>query len=170
MMKAEAGHLGLSDCQAPAASVACGQHSVAGVIQAFQEMDCSGEDLSSLNNGVIPRHVKRAEEYIAAHLAEDLDNLLLARIAEVSPRSLYRGFVLFRGMSPARYIQDMRLEVAHREVIASGSALDMKAIAASNGFRSYASFWRSYVRKFGAPPSHIRKDLRRRRKRRKGAA
>jgi transcriptional regulator GlxA family with amidase domain len=32
----------------------------------------------------------------------------------------------------------------------------MKEIAATTGFSSYASFWRSYVNKFGRAPSKAR--------------
>jgi len=105
---------------------------------------------------IVPRHIKRAEDYIRENLAEPLDNETLARIADVSPRSLYRGFVDFRGISPARYIQDMRLEVVHRLITAADGVRDIKSIAFGVGFRSYASFWRSFVRKFGVSPSQAK--------------
>ncbi|MEI9991672.1 MAG: helix-turn-helix transcriptional regulator [Rhizomicrobium sp.] len=105
---------------------------------------------------VAPRHIKRAENYIRAHLAGHLDNTLLAGIAEVSPRSLYRGFVEFRGVTPARYIQELRLDEAHKLLSVDGKAGGIKQIAERVGFRSYASFWRSYVRRYGLPPSKAR--------------
>ncbi|HEY4174459.1 MAG TPA: helix-turn-helix domain-containing protein [Rhodopila sp.] len=107
-------------------------------------------------SGLAPRHIKRAEEYIKAHMAEPLDNDLLAKVAQVSPRSLYRGFIHFRGMTPARYVQELRLDQAHRLLTAENRQSDIRTIAEQSGFRSYASFWRSYVRKFGAPPSKSR--------------
>ncbi len=107
-------------------------------------------------HSLAPRHIKRAEEYIKAHLAEHLDNVLLAHVAQVSPRSLHRGFVHFRGMTPARYVQELRLNEAHKMLTAGDRIGDIHTIAALSGFRSYASFWRSYVRKYGAPPSKSR--------------
>jgi AraC-like DNA-binding protein len=107
-------------------------------------------------DSLAPRHIRRAEEYIKAHLSEPLDNELLARVAQVSPRSLYRSFVHFRGVTPFRYVQELRLEQAHRLLTAADRAGDIRSIAAQAGFPSYASFWRSYVRKFGAPPSKSR--------------
>lgn len=101
-------------------------------------------------HSVVPRHVKQAEEYIKAHLAEPLDSVSLANAIDVSPRSLHRGFVDFRGVTPARYIQDLRLEAAHRQMSGGG---DIGRIAAGLGFKSYAAFWRSYVRRFGVTPS-----------------
>ncbi|MEJ1970170.1 MAG: AraC family transcriptional regulator [Rhizomicrobium sp.] len=108
------------------------------------------------NRSLAPRHIKRAEEYIKVHLADHLDNALLASVAEVSPRSLYRGFVHFRGVTPARYIQDLRLDEAHKLLTDRGATSDIKVIASRAGFRSYASFWRSYVRKYGTTPSKAR--------------
>ncbi len=105
---------------------------------------------------VAPRHIKRAENYIRAHLAEHLDNTLLAGVAEVSPRSLYRGFVEFRGITPARYIQELRLDEAHKILSIGGKGGGIKQIAERVGFRSYASFWRSYMRRYGSPPSKAR--------------
>lgn len=116
----------------------------------------TAEQARSGKASLAPRHIKRAEEYIKTHLAEPLDNDLLARVAQVSPRSLYRGFIHFRGVTPARYVQDLRLEEAHRLLTAENRMGDIRTIAAQAGFRSYASFWRSYVRKFGAPPSRSR--------------
>ena len=77
----------------------------------------------SASRSVAPRHIKRAEDYIRDHLAEPLDNMLLASIAEVSPRSLYRGFIHFRGVTPARYVQELRLDEAHR-ILTSGDRTD----------------------------------------------
>ena len=114
------------------------------------------ETMDGGKNNLVPRHIKRAEEYIKAHLADRLDNLFLAEVSQVSPRSLYRGFVQFRGVTPARYIQELRLDEAHRLLTTMGSGSDIRDIAEKTGFGSYAAFWRAYVRKFGAPPSKSR--------------
>ncbi|NIK88963.1 AraC-like DNA-binding protein [Rhizomicrobium palustre] len=102
---------------------------------------------------IAPRHVKRAEDFIRQHLGEPLDNFQLAKVAGVSQRSLYRGFVQFRGVTPARFIMELRLKEARRLLEGGGSFYDIKDIASRTGFRSYASFWRSYVSRFGNAPS-----------------
>jgi AraC-like DNA-binding protein len=106
---------------------------------------------------IVPRHVKQSEEYVKSHLNEILDTGVLAALVDVSPRSLYRAFIHFRGISPARYIQDMRLDAAHR-LITGGEKKDLHSIAEGTGFKSYAAFWRSYVRKYGVAPSKARRE------------
>jgi AraC-like DNA-binding protein len=106
---------------------------------------------------IVPRHVKQSEEYVKSHLNEILDTGVLAALVDVSPRSLYRAFINFRGISPARYIQDVRLDAAHR-LITGGEKRDLYSIAESTGFKSYAAFWRSYVRKYGIAPSKARRE------------
>ncbi|HEY4078733.1 MAG TPA: AraC family transcriptional regulator [Rhizomicrobium sp.] len=118
--------------------------------------DESGSQHIVSGGSLAPRHVKHAEDYIRTHLAEPLDNVRLANVVDVSPRSLYRAFLHFRGITPARYIQDLRLDAAHNLLTAAAGVRDIREIAASTGFKSYPAFWRSYVRKFGVPPSKAR--------------
>lgn len=119
------------------------------------EDDLAEEDRGP-SNSLVPKHVKQAEEYIKAHLAEELDNAMLAKIVRVSPRSLHRGFVHFRGVTPARYIQELRLETVRKILANGGDGRSIGEIASSTGFKSYAAFWRSYVRRFGMAPSKSR--------------
>jgi AraC-like DNA-binding protein len=109
-----------------------------------------------VQSGLVPKHVKIAEDYIRLHLSEPLDSEILASIANVSPRSIHRGFVTFRGVTPARFVQALRLDTAHKVLTEGGDARDIQHVAASIGFKSYPVFWRSYVRKFGMAPSKMR--------------
>jgi AraC-like DNA-binding protein len=126
------------------------------IVYSLMQLVRGGDPEKSRAHDLAPRHVKQAEDYIKAHLSDDLDSAMLARIADVSPRSLYRGFIDFRGTTPARYIQALRLEKVHRLLMEGFRTRDIRSIAASAGFRSYPAFWRSYVRKFGVPPSKAR--------------
>lgn len=101
----------------------------------------------------IPRHVKRAEDYLMRHMAEPVTIAELAERVGASPRSLNRAFLRFRGMTPSRYLQNLRVEAAHRLLSSDDCLLDLRAVAARVGFGSYAPFWRAYVRRFGRPPS-----------------
>lgn len=156
----DAAHMLLSDLDS--AQAALSNKSIRlmfGRLIIYALLQFSGNEAMEMADGkknLVPRHIKRAEDYIKANLAEPLDNDLLAKVAQVSPRSLYRGFVQFRGVTPARYIQELRLDEAHRMLTAEDRSLDISRIAELAGFRSYASFWRSYVRKFGTPPSKSR--------------
>lgn len=106
---------------------------------------------------VVPRHVKRAEDYLGRHFAEPVTMTALAAEVGVSLRSLHRGFLDFRGVTPARYLQMLRIEAAHRLVTSATCSLDLRQVAAEVGFGSYAPFWRAYVRRFGRAPSNTRR-------------
>ncbi|PWR24634.1 helix-turn-helix domain-containing protein [Zavarzinia aquatilis] len=101
----------------------------------------------------IPRHVKRAEDYLARHMAQPVTVAELAARVGASPRSLNRAFLRFRGVTPSRYLQNLRIEAAHRLLSSEECLLDLRQVAAEVGFGSYAPFWRAYVRRYGKPPS-----------------
>ncbi|MCW0182014.1 MAG: AraC family transcriptional regulator [Zavarzinia sp.] len=113
----------------------------------------SAEVPSSPLSPSVPRHVKRAEDYLARHMREPLTMVELAERVGASPRSLNRAFLRFRGMTPSRCLQNLRVEAAHRLLSSDACALDLREVAAEVGFGSYAPFWRAYVRRFGQPPS-----------------
>lgn len=106
---------------------------------------------------VVPKHVKRAEDYLARHLADPLTVAELAMRVGVSVRSLHRGFLDFRGVTPARYLQNLRIEAAHRLMTSGDCMMGLRQVAAEVGFGSYAPFWRAYVRKYGCAPSLTRR-------------
>lgn len=101
----------------------------------------------------VPRHVKRAEDYMARHMAQPLTVTELAAQVGASPRSLNRAFIRFRGVTPSRHLQNLRIEAAHRLLSSDDCLLDLREVAAQVGFGSYAPFWRAYVRRYGRPPS-----------------
>ncbi|MCX7180580.1 MAG: AraC family transcriptional regulator [Proteobacteria bacterium] len=57
---------------------------------------------------IVPSHVKRVEEYIAAHADQPLTVSALAAYAKVSTSSLYAGFRDFRNSSPMAYLKNVR--------------------------------------------------------------
>ena len=63
---------------------------------------------------IVPRHVKRAEDYIAQHCNENVTIEELANYSGTSSRNLYRGFQQFRGVSPMQYLKTTRLDRVHR--------------------------------------------------------
>lgn len=115
------------------------------------------EEGSTAGSPTVPRHVKRAEDYMARHLAEPLTIGDLAAHVGASPRSLNRAFLRFRGVTPSRHLQNLRAEAAQRLLAADDCLLDLREVALRVGFGSYAPFWRAYVRRFGRPPSSGRR-------------
>ena len=78
----------------------------------------------------------------------------LARRAAMSPRNFARLFQQEMGKTPARYIEDLRLETARRQI--ESTAMTLKEIALSCGFTSVEILRRAFVRRLGVTPHHYR--------------
>ena len=70
------------------------------------------ETAPARRSSILPRHVRRAQDYLQAHAHEPLSVEQLAQVAGVSVRSLYSGFKEFLGVSPMHYLRDLRMERA----------------------------------------------------------
>ena len=79
-------------------------------------------------SSILPRHVRRAQDYLQAHAHEPLSVEQLAQVAGVSVRSLYSGFKEFLGVSPMHYLRDLRMERARTELL-SGEAASVAGVA-----------------------------------------
>ena len=115
---------------------------------------CS-EDLSRPAPAAAPRHVVRAEQFIRAHVHTALTTGMVAMHVDVSIRALFDGFKVFRGMSPAQYIRDIRLERA-RDDLVMGEA-SVADTAAKWGFTHAANFATRYRQRFGEAPGATRR-------------
>lgn len=92
-------------------------------------------------------------DWIQAHLDERLDVECLARHAKQSPRDFHRKFVRATGKTPARFVEDLRLEQA-RTLLAH--SMNLKQIAADTGFGSAVRLSRAFERRFGIKPTVFR--------------
>ncbi|WP_052178367.1 AraC family transcriptional regulator [Marinobacter segnicrescens] len=101
---------------------------------------------------ILPRHVRRVQDFIQAHAHEPMTAEQLAQIAGVSLRSLYTGFKDFLGVSPMQYLRDLRMEHAHTELI-SGEAGNVSGVALRWGFAHMGRFSTDYKQRYGESPS-----------------
>jgi transcriptional regulator GlxA family with amidase domain len=92
----------------------------------------------------------RLQEWILEHLSENLNVDTLAAAAGMSPRHFARTFHGEKGITPARFVEQLRVEAAGRMLIESKAGL--KETAAACGFGSADSMTRSFVRVTGFPP------------------
>jgi transcriptional regulator GlxA family with amidase domain len=92
----------------------------------------------------------RLQEWILEHLTDDLDVETLAAAAGMSPRHFARVFHGEKGVTPARFVERLRVEAAGRMIVESEASL--KEVAAACGFGSADSMTRSFVRVSGVPP------------------
>ncbi|MCX7168971.1 MAG: AraC family transcriptional regulator [Proteobacteria bacterium] len=112
------------------------------------------EGLAHPAKAIVPSHVKRVEEYIAAHADQPLTIAALAAYAKVSTSSLYAGFRDFRNSSPMAYLKSVRLQRVNQDLRHADPAAESVAqIALRWGFRHFGHFATDYKRMFGESPS-----------------
>lgn len=95
--------------------------------------------------------VQRMQDYIEAHLDEEIGLSDLSRVSLYSPWYSYRIFKEYTGETPAAYLRALRL---------SRSALRLKAgecrvtdAALDSGFDSVDGYTRAFARRFGCNPA-----------------
>lgn len=96
-------------------------------------------------------------EWMSANLADDLSVDALAERAAMSTRNFARLFRQATGAPPARYVEQLRLDVS-RQILSQGAAT-VESVAAAIGYRSADSFRRAFERAFGVPPSFYRETF-----------
>ncbi len=102
--------------------------------------------------------LREVQRFIADNPDADLSAETLARHAGMSVRNFSRCFHAQVGVTPARYVQSVRLEAARRRLVESRDGVD--AIAAACGFRSAESLRRAFVHKLAVTPSDYRTRFR----------
>lgn len=94
-------------------------------------------------------------EWIQCHLDQRLTVEVLAERCAMSPRNFSRAFVREIGVSPARAVERLRLEVARERV--ESAVQPIEQIAAALGFHDPERMRRAFLRAFGQPPQAMRR-------------
>jgi transcriptional regulator GlxA family with amidase domain len=84
----------------------------------------------------------------------DLSVPLLAKRAGMSPRNFARVFAVATGTTPAKYVEDVRLDAA-REMLATGRG-GVDEVAVRSGFGTRETMRRRFVARLGVSPSVYR--------------
>jgi len=79
----------------------------------------------------------------------------LARLAGLTPRTLSRRFVAATGLSPARFVRRVQIELAAHLLRSSDDTIE--SIALQIGYDDERAFRRAFQREIGSPPSRYRK-------------
>jgi AraC-like DNA-binding protein len=119
---------------------------------ASQPHDASSR-LSAIGLPVAPRCVRQAEGYLEAHCAEPITPEALAAVTGVSVRSLFLGFQRFRGVSPMRWLRELRLHRARQELLGCGPAVHVTDVALRWGFYHLGRFAQEYRQTYGETPA-----------------
>jgi transcriptional regulator GlxA family with amidase domain len=99
--------------------------------------------------------VRELQSFVAEHPGADLSVPALAERASMSPRHFARTFHRQVGVTPARYVENVRLEAARRRLEESRDPVEL--VAAASGFGSTESMRRAFLRGVGVAPSEYRR-------------
>jgi AraC-like DNA-binding protein len=111
------------------------------------------EQLAHGRSGCAPRHVRKAIEFIEAHLAEPIGIEEIVDASGVSARSLYEGFRRFRGTSPMEFLRSLRLRHVREDLLRAEAGATVSQVAASWGFYQFGRFAGLYRQLCGESPS-----------------
>jgi transcriptional regulator GlxA family with amidase domain len=102
--------------------------------------------------------IQSALDYARRNLRTSLTVEQLAESAHLSPRQFSRAFQEETGQSPAKAVENLRIEVARIMVEEGRHSLDV--IAREAGFGSRDRMRRAFIRRFGQAPQEMRRDAR----------
>jgi AraC-like DNA-binding protein len=112
------------------------------------------EALAQPDRPVAPRAVRQAMELIRDRPDQPWTTAVLARSVAVSARSLQDGFARSIGVSPMRYLREVRLDRVHADLrSADPQAATVSQVAGRWGFVYLSRFAAAYREKFGENPS-----------------
>ncbi len=100
-----------------------------------------------------PGLVKRAEDFMHEHCGEVLRLPDIAMALGLAERTLRDGFQQFRGVSPTRYLRQIRLDKAHKILREATVGVHVSDVAMDCGFMHLGRFSIEYKKRFGESPS-----------------
>lgn len=125
------------------------------LLSAFTSMLCEVQSEPASDRGDL-RYLRKAKEYIQAHLDRALTLPEIARYACVSPRTLEAAFKRQGETSPLAYARRQRLQAVHdslRNARRQGLVVNVTEIAMRYGFVHMSRFAAQYREQFGCTPS-----------------
>lgn len=104
------------------------------------------------------KSLRELQVWIAENLARNLSVQVLAERAAMSARNFARVFARELGNTPARYVEQARIEAARTQLATTDDGVDQ--IASRCGFSSAELLRRCFLRHFKIAPSQYRKHFR----------
>ncbi len=104
------------------------------------------------------RPLAELQSWIVEHPDADLSVTALAGRAAMSERNFLRVFVREVGITPATYVERVRVETARR--LLEDTAFSLDAVARASGFQSAETFRRAFHRVVAVAPSEYRARFR----------
>lgn len=126
-----------------------------GVAMRLQQRAAARGSVQSERGKLNAALVWRLEEWIVAHLEQDISLAQLARIAGFSPSHFVRLFRNTLGCAPYHHVLKIRLSRARQLLLASDQPI--VAIAAETGFSSQSHLTTAFMRAYNTPPGQMRR-------------
>jgi transcriptional regulator GlxA family with amidase domain len=102
--------------------------------------------------------LRSLQSWIADHLRDDLTVEALAARAGMSPRTFARVFAREIGLTPAAYVEAVRIEASRTALEDTGATVE--GVARVCGFTTVETFRRAFHRHLGVTPSAYRERFR----------
>jgi transcriptional regulator GlxA family with amidase domain len=100
--------------------------------------------------------IQSALSFAKEHLKERLSVEQLAQAAHLSPRQFSRAFRAETGQSPAKAVENLRVEAAR--LMMEQGRLPVDVVADEAGFADRERMRRAFLRAFGRPPQVLRRN------------
>jgi len=101
---------------------------------------------------ILPRNLKKATEFMQAYPEQSITMETLVNITGVNGRTLFYGFSKFLGVSPMRYLLDVRLERVHQDLLDPSQPRTVTEIATRWGFYQLGRMAQNYRKRYGESP------------------
>src|SRR5207253_496539 len=102
--------------------------------------------------------LRELQVWVADHVAADCSVPKLAKRVAMSPRNFARVFTAEVGMTPARFVEKVRVEAARRRLEESSDTVER--VAARCGFGSAEGMRKAFLRTVRVAPSAYRSRFR----------
>jgi transcriptional regulator GlxA family with amidase domain len=99
--------------------------------------------------------LREVRRHVIENVAADLSVERLAELSHMSPRHFARSFRAEAGVTPARYVESVRLESARRAL--EDTATPIARVASACGFGTPETLRRAFLRTFGVGPAEYRR-------------
>lgn len=103
-------------------------------------------------NVIAPAVVRRAEEYMQAHLKKPIKISDLIRVCDCSRSLLFSAFRNTRDYTPMEFLTEQRLQHARKELLQLEYNASISSVALNFGFVSNSWFSQVYKKRFGERP------------------
>ncbi len=111
------------------------------------------------SSSIAPATVRRAEEYMKAHLHEPITIVDLLRISNCSRSALFSSFQNARNYTPMEFLTEQRLQLTRKQLLHPKETDTVSSVATRSGFVNLGRFAQNYGKRFGELPSKTLKKV-----------